>query len=51
MTFLTGLTLFSVVSLAVATGLALFQYVVLPIGNGLGQVKELLDERARGRKQ
>lgn len=45
MTFVFGMSLFGVITLAVASGLALFQYIVLPIGNGIARLKELIDER------
>lgn len=45
MTFLTGLTLYGLITAGVATGLAVFQWVIAPAGDFLTKVKETVNER------
>ena len=45
MTFLTGLTLYGLITAGVASGLAVFQWLIAPLGDFVSKVKETVDER------
>jgi hypothetical protein len=45
MTFLTGLTLYGLITAGVASGLAVFQWVIAPFGEFVSKLKETVDER------
>lgn len=45
MTFVTGLTLYGLITLGVASGLAVFQWIIAPVGDFVNKLKETVDER------